>query len=46
LGADYLLNRRVALRARYNFDESQSDGALAGRDYEVNRVSLGLSLRL
>ncbi|QGZ94066.1 hypothetical protein DSM104635_00882 [Terricaulis silvestris] len=46
VGADYLLNRRVALRARYNYDESQSDGALAGRDYEANRFSLGLSLRL
>lgn len=46
VGADYLLNRRVALRARYNYDESESDGTLAGRDYEANRLSLGLSLRL
>jgi hypothetical protein len=46
VGADYLLNRRVALRARYNFDETDSSGALPGRDFEANAVSLGLSLRL
>jgi hypothetical protein len=46
LGADYVLNRRVALSARYTHDEVNSDGAAAYRDYTVNAVSLGLSLRL
>lgn len=46
LGADYLMNRRVALRARYQHDEVDSSGANAYRDFEVNTVSVGLSLRL
>lgn len=46
VGADYMLNRRVALRARYNYDEVESNGVDEGRDYDVNTVSVGLSLRL
>lgn len=46
LGADYVLNRRVALSARYTHDEVNSDGVDRYRDYTVNAVSLGLSLRL
>lgn len=46
VGADYILNRRVALRARYQHDEVDSSGAASYRDYEVNTLSLGLSLRL
>lgn len=46
IGADYLLNRRVVLHARYERDEVESSGALAYRDYELNVVSLGVSLRL
>ncbi len=46
IGADYLLNRRVALEARYRRDEVESSGAAAYRDYEVNTLSLGVSLRL
>lgn len=46
IGADYLLNRRVALSARYEYDEVESSGVLAYRDYEVNKVTLGVSLRL
>ncbi|MBC7767580.1 MAG: outer membrane beta-barrel protein [Phycisphaerales bacterium] len=46
IGADYLMNRRVALQARYRRDEVESSGAAAYRDYEVNTLSVGLSLRL
>ncbi len=46
LGADYMLNRRVALEARYQRDEVESSGISAYRDYEVNTLSLGVSLRL
>jgi hypothetical protein len=45
-GVEYLLNRRVALSARYIREEVESSGAAAFRDFEVNRFSLGLSLRL
>ncbi|MBY0564321.1 MAG: outer membrane beta-barrel protein [Hyphomonadaceae bacterium] len=45
-GAEYLLNRRVALRARYRFDTVDSSGASAYRDFDVNTFSVGLSLRL
>lgn len=46
VGADYILNRRVALSARYTHDDVNSDGVDRYRDYTVNAVSLGLSLRL
>ncbi len=46
VGADYLLNRRVALRARYNFDKVDSSGLDQYRDYEVNAFTLGVTLRL
>ncbi len=46
VGVDYLLNRRVALRARYGREQVDSSGAAAFRDYEVNNLTLGLSLRL
>lgn len=45
-GVEYVLNRRVALSARYTREEVESNGAAAFRDFEVNRFSLGLSLRL
>ena len=45
-GADYILNRRVALRARYVFDDLESSGALARPDFEVNAFTLGVSFRL
>jgi hypothetical protein len=44
VGVDYLLNRNVALRGRYEYDEL--DSTVVGRDYEVNTFSVGLSLRL
>lgn len=43
LGADYLINRNAALRFRYEYDEVDSP---AYRNYEVNRATLGLTLRL
>lgn len=46
VGFDYLLNRRVAVEGRYRHEEVESDGVNAYRDYEVNTLSLGLSLRL
>jgi hypothetical protein len=46
IGADYLMNRRIALRARYNFDDVQSSGADRYRDFEVNAFTLGVSFRL
>jgi hypothetical protein len=44
VGADYLLSRRWALRARYAHDELDSNAL--GRDYEVNQFTVGLSFRL
>ncbi|HYD88957.1 MAG TPA: outer membrane beta-barrel protein [Vitreimonas sp.] len=46
VGADYLMNRRVALTARYRHEEVESSGAAAYRDFEVNTFAVGLSLRL
>lgn len=46
IGADYLFNRRLVLQARFNHDETESNGANRYRDYEVNVLSLGASLRL
>lgn len=46
VGGEYLLNRRVAVRASYRFDSVDSSGAAAYRDFDVNVFSVGLSLRL
>ncbi|MGE0596383.1 MAG: outer membrane beta-barrel protein [Hyphomonadaceae bacterium] len=46
VGADYLLNRRVALEARYSYDEVESSGANRYRDFEVNQFMAGVSFRL
>jgi hypothetical protein len=46
VGADYFLNRRVALRARYEYDESESTGFDAGRSFDASTISLGLRVRL
>lgn len=45
-GADWLLNRNAAVRFRYERDEVDSSGQPASRDYEVNKVTVGLTLRL
>jgi hypothetical protein len=44
VGADYLVSRRVALQARFNRDDLDSNGL--NRDYEDNRFTVGVSLRL
>lgn len=46
LGVEYLVNRRLALRAGYNYDETDSNGVNRYRDFEQNVLSLGVSLRL
>ena len=46
VAAEYILNRRVALSARYRHDSVDSSGANRYRNYDVNTFSLGLSLRL
>ena len=46
LGADYILNRRVALQLRYEHDEVDSSGANAYRDFDANTVTFGVGLRL
>ncbi len=46
LGADYLMNRRVVLFGRYVYDDVESDGVNAYRDYEENRFTVGVSFRL
>ncbi len=44
VGADYWVNRRVALRARFTHDDVDSDGS--NRTFDVNAATLGVSLRL
>lgn len=44
VGADYILNRRVALRARYVRDDVESSEP--ARNFDVEAVTVGLSLRL
>lgn len=46
LGADWLLNPHAVVRLRYQYDDVESDGALARPEFDVNAVTLGLSLRL
>lgn len=46
VGADYFMNRRVALRARYTFDDVESTGVNRYRDFDANAFTVGLSLRL
>jgi hypothetical protein len=46
LGADYLVNRRVALRLRYDHYEDNSSGTMAYHDYTANAATVGISLRL
>ena len=46
VSARYILNRRVALTATYRHDAVDSSGLNRYRNYDVNTLSLGLSLRL
>ena len=45
-GADFMFNRRVALRARIGHEEVESTGVDRFRDFEVNTATLGLSISL
>lgn len=45
-GADWLLNRNAAARFRYERDEVDSSGLPLSRDYEVDKFTVGLTLRL
>ena len=42
---DYAVNRVAALFVQYDFQRQDSFGVSAGRDYDVNRVTVGLRLR-
>lgn len=44
IGADYLVNRRIVIRARYGHNEVDSDLPL--NSYDENRFTLGVSFRL
>jgi hypothetical protein len=44
LGADYVLNRRVALRARFGHDDV--DSTLPARNFDASAITVGLTLRL
>ena len=46
IGGEYLMNRNVAVRARYNFTDVQSDGVNRNRDFEENTFTLGVSFAL
>lgn len=45
VGATYLLNRNVGIRAGYNYVDQSSSGAAGNRDFSVNRFTLGLVLQ-
>ncbi|MGH6951922.1 MAG: outer membrane beta-barrel protein [Vitreimonas sp.] len=45
-GADWLLNPHAVVRLRYEYDDVESDGTQARPEFDVNAVTLGLSLRL
>ncbi|GAM96402.1 outer membrane protein [alpha proteobacterium U9-1i] len=46
IGVEYLLNRRVALETRYDRFDNSSDGLDRDRDFEVNRFTVGVKIRL
>lgn len=43
--ADYLVNRNAAVFAQLGHYEQESEGLQFGRDYDINRVVLGIRLR-
>lgn len=45
LRGDYMLNRVAAVYLRYDHWNNNSEGLFAGRDYKVNNITLGVSLR-
>jgi hypothetical protein len=46
VGATYLMNRHVGIEATYYYSDYSSDGANAGRNYNVNRFMVSLKLKL
>lgn len=46
LEAEYLVNRRISLEARYVYEDNTSTGADRFRDFEVNRFFAGVTFRL
>jgi hypothetical protein len=42
LGAYYLVNRRIGVNLIYNYYNQESSGRLAGTDFAVNRIQLGV----
>lgn len=46
IGGDYLMNRNVAVRARYNFTDVQSDGVSRYRDFQENAFTIGVKFAL
>lgn len=45
-GAEWLLNRRIALNARYVHEENDSEGVDAYRDFSADRFYVGVNFRL
>lgn len=45
VGVRYLVNRDVEVGAGWTFERQESSGALRDRDYDVNRISISLTLR-
>lgn len=41
-GAYYLINRRLGVNVIYNYYNQDSSGALAGPDFAINRIQVGL----
>lgn len=46
VGVEYLVNRRLALEARFDRIDNTSDGIDRDRDFEVNRFTTGIRIRL
>lgn len=46
IGATYLMNRNVGITAAYYYGDYSSDGADAGRNYNVNRFMVSVKLRM
>jgi hypothetical protein len=45
LSATYLMNRRVGLSLTYAHQQNSSTGALAGLDFDIHSLTLGVNLR-
>jgi hypothetical protein len=45
LSATYLMNRRVGLSLTYQHQQNSSSGALAGLDFDIHSLTVGVNLR-